>query len=78
VLCALVIGVLAIVPAAAVREDAQLAQAIMPIILAGLVAGLAHGVGYVPRNGVVARLISPLVSWPLMLSALAFLVLRSS
>lgn len=77
-LCAAVVAVLAIFSGAAMREDALLVQAIMPIIVAALGAGVAHGVGYVPRNVFLARLISPIVAWPLMLSALAFLVLRSA
>ena len=77
-LCATTTAVLVILPGADGQEDALLVQAIMPIVFLGIAAGLAHGVGIVPRNAILARMISPIVAWPLMLSALAFLALRSA
>jgi predicted membrane protein len=78
VLCAAVVAVLAVFWGSVMGDDPLLMQAILPVVLAGVAAGLAHGVGWTPRNVIVARLISPIVSWPLMVSALALLVLRTA
>ncbi len=64
---------LAAFPGVLMRGDALLTQAIMPVLLIGIGASLAHGFGWRPRNSIFAAAVGPFVAWPLMLAAFAFL-----
>ena len=63
-----------LVPQAVKREDALLTQAVMPIMLLGIVGGFVHALGYRPRSPVLATMFGPWAAWPLMVSSLVFLV----
>lgn len=64
---------LALFPGVALRGDAQLTQAVMPVLLIGIGASFAHGLGWRPRNAMLATAVGPFVAWPLTLAAFAFL-----
>ncbi len=65
--------VLAFFPSLLMRGDALLTQAVMPLLLIGIAASLAHGFGWRPRNSIMAAAVGPLVAWPLMIAAFAFI-----
>jgi predicted membrane protein len=68
---------LVVFPGIVVRGDALLPRAVLPLLLIGIGGGLAYGLGYRPRSSLLAAMVGPWVSWPLMLSSMAFLVLSS-
>ncbi len=55
------------------HSDALLTQAVMPVLVLGIGASLAHGLGWRPRGSIFAATVGPFVAWPLMLAAFAFL-----
>jgi predicted membrane protein len=55
------------------RSDVLLTQAVMPVLLTGIGASLAHGLGWRPRGSIWAAAVGPFVAWPLMFAAFAFL-----
>ena len=73
-LSAAVLLIALLVPAAVNRQDMLLTQAIMPVMLLGVVGGLVHGFGYRPRSPVLATMFGPWAAWPLMVSSLVFLI----
>lgn len=72
-LAAILLGAIVLVPSVLTRGDALLTQAVMPVMLIGIGASLAHGLGWRPRSSIVAAAVGPFVAWPLMLAAFAFL-----
>lgn len=66
---------LAAFPGVLMRGDALLTQALLPFLLAGVAACIAHGLGWRPRSSVFAAASGPLVAWPLTLAVFAFLAL---
>ena len=71
------IAILVFFPGVTMRGDDLLRRAVLPVLLIGIVGGLAYGLGYKPRSSLLAAMLGPWVSWPLMLSAMAFLVLST-
>lgn len=69
--------VLAFFPRLVMRGDELLTQAVMPLLLLGIGASLAHGLGWRPRNSIMAAAVGPFVAWPLMFTAFAFMALAS-
>ena len=69
--------VLAFFPGLLMRGDALLTQAVMPLLLLGIGASLAHGMGWRPRGSILAAAVGPLVAWPLTFAAFAFIVFRA-
>lgn len=51
-------------------------QALMPVMLFGMMGGYVHGMGYGARRGLAALLLGPSVAWPVMLSTLMLMVLK--
>ncbi|MFT3811724.1 MAG: cyd operon YbgE family protein [Micropepsaceae bacterium] len=72
-LAALLLVALIVFPGVLMRGDALLTQAVMPVMLIGIGASIAHGLGWRPRSSIAAAAAGPLVAWPLMLAAFAFL-----
>ncbi len=72
-LAAVLIGAIILFPGVLMGGDALLTQAVMPVMLIGIGASLAHGLGWRPRSSIVAAAVGPFVAWPLMLAAFAFL-----
>lgn len=72
-LAGILLGAIILVPSILMRGDALLTQAVMPVMLIGIGASLAHGLGWRPRSSIVAAAVGPFVAWPLMLAAFAFL-----
>ncbi len=66
---------LAFFPRVTMQGDALLTQTILPVLLIGLGATLAHGLGWRPRSSILAAVVGPFVAWPLMVAAFAFLAL---
>ena len=73
-LAAILLGALVLFPGILMGGDALLTQAVMPVMLIGIAASLAHGLGWRPRSSIAATATGPLVAWPLTLAAFAFLV----
>ncbi|BCW87974.1 hypothetical protein sos41_11110 [Alphaproteobacteria bacterium SO-S41] len=71
------IAVLVFFPGVTMRGDDLLRRAVLPVLLIGIAGALAYGLGYKPRSSLLAAMLGPWVSWPLMLSAMAFLVLST-
>lgn len=63
-----------LVPQAVKREDALVSQAVVPIMLLGIVGGFVHAFGYKARSPVLATMFGPWAAWPLMVSSLVFLI----
>lgn len=72
---AILLTMLAAFPGVLMQRDALLTQAVLPVLLAGVGASLAHGLGWRPRSAMFAAAVGPFVAWPLMLAAFAFLAL---
>lgn len=72
-LAAVLLVALLAFPGVLMRGDALLTQAVMPLMLIGIGASLAHGFGWRPRSSIMAAAVGPFVAWPLMLAAFAFL-----
>lgn len=51
-------------------------QIIMPVMALGFAGAVAYGLGYRPRNTMLATMLGPWVAWPLMLSSMALLAFR--
>ena len=64
---------LAIFPDVTRRGDELMTQAVMPLLLVGVCACVMHGLGWRPRNSILAAAAGPLVAWPVPLAAFAFL-----
>lgn len=64
-------------PGAILGSQRLLTQAVMPVMLLGIAGGALHGLDLAPRQGVAATMCGPWVTWPLMLSSLAFLFLQN-
>lgn len=77
VLAAGLLVALAFFPGVTLRGDALQTQAILPVLLIGIGASLAHGFGWRPRSSMLAAAVGPFVAWPLMLAAFAFLAFGS-
>lgn len=77
VLAAAMILALVLFPTIVTHDDALLPRAVLPVLLIGIAGGVAHGLGYRPRSSLLAAMLGPWVSWPLMASAMAFLVLSA-
>ena len=58
--------------------ETTIVHVIMPVMALGLAGAFAHVVGYRPRSTILAAILGPWVSWPLMLSSLALLAFRLS
>ena len=71
------ICILVFFPSVTMRGDDLLRRAVLPVLLIGVIGGLAYGLGYRPRSALLAAMLGPWVTWPLMLSAMAFLVLST-
>jgi predicted membrane protein len=71
------LAALFLVPGILTRGDALLSRAVLPVLLLGVAGGIAYGVGYRPRSPLLAAMLGPWVSWPLMASAMAFLLLAT-
>ena len=67
---------LAFYPSIALRGDALMTQAVMPVLLIGIGGCVAHGLGWRPRSSIFAAAAGPFVAWPLTLAAFAFLAVR--
>ncbi len=74
-LAAVVVAFVFIHPVSLIPDERLLARAVMPMMLLGARAGVAYGLGFRPRGPVLATVVGPYVSWPLMMSALAFAAL---
>lgn len=72
-LAGLLLLALVVFPELLRRSDALLTQAVMPVLLLGIGASLAHGLGWRPRGSILATTVGPFVAWPLTLAAFAFL-----
>lgn len=73
-LAGILVLLLALFPGVMLRGDALLTQAIMPVLLIGIAASLAHGLGWRPRSAILATATGPFVAWPLTLAACVFLL----
>jgi len=71
------IAALVLVPGILTRGDVLLSRAVLPVLLLGVAGGLAYGLGYRPRSPLLGAMLGPFVSWPLMASAMTFLVLAA-
>lgn len=74
-LAAIVIAFVLVHPASPVPGERLLDRALTPVMLLGALGGVVYGLGFRPRRPLLATLVGPFVSWPLMLSALAFAAL---
>ena len=68
---------LSVFPGLIIGTEELLQRAVLPVLLIGVAGGVAHGLGYRPRSSLLAAMLGPFVSWPLMLSAMAFLALSA-
>lgn len=68
---------LVIFPGLVTGTEELLPRAVLPVLLIGVAGGVAHGLGYRPRSSLLAAMLGPFVSWPLMLSAMAFLAMSA-
>jgi len=74
-LAAVVVAFVLVHPVSPVPGERLLDRALAPVMLLGALGGVAYGLGFRPRRPLLATLVGPFVSWPLMLSALAFAAL---
>lgn len=72
---AILLAALAVFPGMLMHRDALLTQAVLPVLLIGVGASLAHGLGWRPRSPIFAAAVGPFVAWPLVLATFAFLAL---
>lgn len=63
---ALSVGLL-LLPAMRGRELTSAGHALLTPLLLAVCGGFVHGLGYVPRNRFLHRLLQPLLLWPAML-----------
>ena len=74
VLAASLAGLIILYPDAIAYASEQLRRAVLLLIAWGVVAGVVHGVGYVPRHPLWRALLSPTVGLPLAAGSLVFVL----
>ena len=57
---------LLLLPATRGRELSAAGHGLLTPLLLAICGGFVHGLGYVPRNRFLRRLLQPLLLWPLM------------
>jgi len=56
------------------RLPTGLNQFLLLVMMAGIIGAFIYGAGFKPRQSILARLIGPAVTWPLMIGGFAILV----
>ncbi len=57
-----------------VEDGSPVNHGALMLIMWGMSAGFVHGVGFVPRNGVLRILLGPMVAWLLMAVGFGFFI----
>ncbi|MGD2073398.1 MAG: cyd operon YbgE family protein [Gammaproteobacteria bacterium] len=64
---------LTLYPQAVIQAGAAPRHTALTLTMWGVAAGFVHGVGFVPRNGLLRVLLGPLAAWSLMPCGMLFL-----
>lgn len=65
-------AILLLYPPLVMDSQNQADHSLLMIVLAGIMLGFIHGVGFKPLTTFWQLVISPIISWPILLTALVF------
>jgi predicted membrane protein len=67
-------GIVLLFPNALMSAGEQPHHGLMSLAMLGISAGFVFGVGFIPRNRVIAWILGPCLAWPVMLLSYVFLI----